>query len=130
MIRPKNDTEDLILSKTKNCETLINQTHTKTEETFEFKITKSRETFHFKPSVQIKGDWMLGLTSLEAYNSIFNITEENNKFELLTGSPNNAFSFGELKDKLAKQLVFHIFHPRIYNTKYMDPKLSEVVENC
>ena len=29
-----------------------------------------------------KGDWMIGLTDLEVYNSIFNITEENNKFEL------------------------------------------------
>ena len=27
MIRPENGTEDLLLSKTKNCETLIDQTH-------------------------------------------------------------------------------------------------------
>ena len=45
-------------------------------------MNKSRETFHFKPPIQIKGDWMIGLTDLEVYNSIFNITEENNKFEL------------------------------------------------
>ena len=82
MIRPKNQTEDLLLSITKNCETLIEQTHRKAEETLEFKMNKSRETFHFKPSIQIKGDWMIGLTDLEVYNSIFNITEENNKFEL------------------------------------------------
>ena len=30
MIRPKNQTEDLLLSITKNCETLIEQTHKKT----------------------------------------------------------------------------------------------------
>ena len=82
MIRPKNETENLLLSITKNCETLIEQTHRKPEETLEFKMNKSRETFHFKPPIQIKGDWMLGLTDLEVYNSIFNITEENNKFEL------------------------------------------------
>ena len=29
MVRPKNDTDDLLLSITKNCETLINQTHRK-----------------------------------------------------------------------------------------------------
>ena len=40
MIRPKNDTGDLLLSITKNCETLIEQTHGKAEETFEFKLTK------------------------------------------------------------------------------------------
>ena len=82
MIRPKNQTEDLLLSITKNCETLIEQTHRKPEVTLEFKMTKSRETFHFKQPIQIKGDWMIGLTDLEVYNSIFNITEENNKFKL------------------------------------------------
>ena len=29
MIRPKLETKDLLLSKTKNCENLIQQTHTK-----------------------------------------------------------------------------------------------------
>ena len=82
MIQPKNETEDLLLSITKNCETLIEQTHRKPEETLEFKMIKPRESFHFKPPIQIKGDWMIGLTDLEVYNSIFNITEENNKFEL------------------------------------------------
>ena len=33
MIRPKNETEDLLLSIAKNRETLIHQTHTKPEET-------------------------------------------------------------------------------------------------
>ena len=75
MVGPKNETEDLLLSITKNCETLIQQTHTKPQETLEFKMIKPRETFHFTPPFQIKGDWMIGLTSLEVYNSIFNITE-------------------------------------------------------
>ena len=35
MIRPKTQTEDLLLSITKNCETLIEQTHRKAEETLE-----------------------------------------------------------------------------------------------
>ena len=45
-------------------------------------MIKPRETFHFKPPIQVKGDWMIGLTDLEVYNSISNITEENNKFDL------------------------------------------------
>ena len=80
MIRPKNETEDLLQSITKNCETLIDQTHRKAEETLEFKMIKPRETFHFKPPIQIQGSWMLGLVDLEVYNSIYNIT--NNKFQL------------------------------------------------
>ena len=45
-------------------------------------MTKPRETFHFKPPFQVEGDWMIGLVDLEVYNSIFNITEENNKIEI------------------------------------------------
>ena len=56
MIRPKNETEDLLLSITKNCETLNEQTHRKPEETLEFKMIKPKETFHFKPPIQVKGD--------------------------------------------------------------------------
>ena len=82
MIQPKNETEDLLLSVTKNCKTLIEQTHRKAEETLEFKMIKPREIFHFKPPIQIQGDWMIGLTNLEVYNSIFNITEENNKLQI------------------------------------------------
>ena len=65
MIRPKKETEDLSLSITKNCETLIDQTHRKAEETSEFKITKPRETFRFNSPVEVKEDWMMGLVNLE-----------------------------------------------------------------
>ena len=97
MIKPKNETENLLLSITKNCETLIEQTHRKPEETLEFKMLKSKEIFHFKPSIHTKGNWMLGLIDLEVYNSIFNITKENNKFELYTDTFDE-FSFEELKE--------------------------------
>ena len=75
MKRPKNETEDLLLSITKNCNTLIKHTHTKPEETLEFQMKKPREAFHFNPPVEIKEDWMIGLTNLEIYISAFNITE-------------------------------------------------------
>ena len=45
-------------------------------------MTKPKETFHFKPPLLIEGSWMIGLTNLVVYGSIFNITEEINKFEL------------------------------------------------
>ena len=65
IIQPKNETEDLLLSITKNYETPIKPAHTKPEETLEFKLTKRREMFHLNPSIQINGDWMIGLLSLE-----------------------------------------------------------------
>ena len=106
MIRPKNGTEDLLLSITKNCETLIEQTHTKPQETLELKLIKPRETFHFKPPIQIKGDWMIGLTDLEVYNSIFNITEENNKFELYKFPDEKAggITYTKVRDEIEKDL--------------------------
>ena len=94
MVRPKNETKGLLISITKNCETLITQIHTKPQETIEFKNTQSRETFCFKLSVSIEVSWIIELTSLEVYNSIFNITDENYKFELYTNTF-NGFSFVE-----------------------------------
>ena len=103
MIRPKTETEDLLLSITKNCQTLVQQTHRKPEETLEFKKLKPRETFHFNPPVRTKGDWMPGLIDLEVYKSIFNMNHTNNKFELYTDTFDE-FSFPELKDELEEIL--------------------------
>ena len=106
MIQPKNETEDLLLSITKNCETLIQQTHTKPQETLEFKMIKPREMFHFNTPIQIKGDWMIGLRDLEVYNSIFNITEENNKFELYKFPDKKAggVTYEKVRDEIEKDL--------------------------
>ena len=68
----------------------------KAEETLEFKFTKPRESFSFNPTISIEGSWMIGLTILEIYNSIFIITEEINKFEHYTDTFDE-LSFAELK---------------------------------
>ena len=47
-------------------------------------MTKPRETFHFKPPVEVREDWMIGLTDLDLYISIFNITKEKIKLKLYT----------------------------------------------
>ena len=103
IIHPKIETENLLLSITKSCEKLIEQTHRKAVETLKFKMIKRIETFHFKLSVQVKGDWMIGLISLEVYSSIFNINQENNKFELYTHTFDE-FSSTELKNELEEIL--------------------------
>ena len=125
MIRPKNETEDLLLSITENCETSIKQTHRKPEETLKFNLTKPRETFQFNPPIQIKGDWMIGLRSFEVYNSILFINTTNNKFELYTDN-SDEFSFEEVKDEVEEildisdntpsQLQHEIIGPRIIQT--------------
>ena len=106
IIRLKNETENLLLSKTKNCETPIEQTHTKSQETLEFKMIKPKETFHFKPSIQIQGHWMIGLTNLEVYNFIFNITEENNKFKLykFPDEKSGGVTYEKVSDEIERDL--------------------------
>ena len=106
MITPKNEIEDLLLSITKNSETLIEQTHRKAEETLEFKMNKSREIFHFNPPIQVKEDWMLGLIDLEVYNSIFNITKQNNKFELykFPDEKSGGVSYEKVRDEIERDL--------------------------
>ena len=106
MFKPRNETEDLLLSITKNCKTLINQTHKKAEETLEFKLVKSRESFSFYPPIQIEGSWMIGLINLGVYNSIFNITNKNNKFELYSENIQDVeeITFENSKDLIAKNL--------------------------
>ena len=107
MIQPKNETEDLLLSITKNCQTLIEQTHRKAE-TLEFKMIKPREIFHFKPPIQIQGDWMIGLINLEVYNSIFNITEENNKLQIYKFPDDKigGVTYEKVRDEIEKDLDF------------------------
>ena len=67
-------------------------------------MTKPREIFHFNPQIQSKSDWMLELTDLEVYNSSFNITEENNIFELNTGHLDTEFPYTTMKDNVAEVL--------------------------
>ena len=124
MIQPKNETENLLLSITKNCETLIEQTHRKPEETLEFKMLKPRETFHFNPPIQTKGDWMLGLIDLEVDNSIFNITKENNKFELYTDNFDE-FSFEELKDEVGEILNIPEITDDHLEDEILAPRIAE-----
>ena len=124
-IRPKDETKDLILSITKNCETLIEQTHRKAEETLEFKLIKPKETLKFLPPIQTKGDWTISLTSLIVHNSIFIINKTNKKFELYTNTFEE-FSFTDLKDEVEEFLnisnitPYHLQHetigPRIIQT--------------
>ena len=106
MIQPENEAQYLLLSITGNCETLIEQTNRKAEETLECKLTTSRETFYFKPPISVEESWLIGLKSLELFNSIFNITEENNNFEIyeVPDSKIGGISYEKVRDRNEKVL--------------------------
>ena len=76
---------EMLLLNRKNTETLIQQTRTRPQETLEFKMTKQMETFSFNPPINLieEGKWLLGMTSFECTNSVYNITNENNSFSII-----------------------------------------------
>ena len=104
MIRPKTETEDLLLSITKKCRTFIKQTHEKLKKHLNLNLP-NHENFLFKPPISIEGSCLMGLAYLEVHNSIFNITELINKFELYTDTVDELY-FEELKDELEEILSF------------------------
>ena len=98
-IQPKNEKEKLSLSILKNFETLIKQIHTRPQKTLEYKLIKTRETFHVSSPISVEGTWMMGLKSLEVYNSLSNIFHEINKFEVYKDIFSE-ISFEKLKGEL------------------------------
>ena len=96
----------------------LNKHALKQKKTLEFELSKSRETFQFNPPISIEGSLMTRLRSLEVYNSIFNITERHNEFELYTDN-SDEISFEELKDLLEEFLCisdvtsYHLQHEKI-----------------
>ena len=78
-------------------------------------MIKPRKTFHPNPPISSEGTGMDGLTSLEVYKNIFNITEENNKFELYTDTFDE-ISFIKLKGEVAK--ILHISDITPYHLKH------------
>ena len=119
MITPKNETEELLLFFTKNCETLIHQTHTKLQQTREYKIFESRETFHLNSTIQIKEDWMIGLTSLEVYNSILLQQEKttNSNFIIFLIQRLVVGQMKKSEMRLKKTWTFQILQMLVYKMK-------------
>ena len=75
--------ESLLLSIAKSNQEIVENTHSKPQETSEFKMNKQKESFSFDFPLELPEQWMMGVTSLEVYNTVYNITEKNNKLKLL-----------------------------------------------
>ena len=46
-------------------------------------MNKQKESFSFDIPLELPEKWMMGVTSIEVYNSVYNITEKNNKPKIL-----------------------------------------------
>ena len=73
----------LLLSIAKSNQEIVKNTHSKPQEPLEFKMTKQKESFSFDVPLILNEKWMMGVTSLEVYNTVYNITEKNNKLQIL-----------------------------------------------
>ena len=75
--------ESLLLSIAKSNQEVGENIHSKPQETLEFKMTKQKESFSFDVPLELPEKWMMGVTRLEVYNTVYNITEKNNKLAIL-----------------------------------------------
>ena len=80
------------------------QKETKPHETHKIKLNKQRQTFPFLPPINLveEGKRLLGVTSFEAINCVFNITNENNSFSITTPGTWNSKSAQKTFDELIK----------------------------
>ena len=76
---------ELLLLIKKHTDTLIEQTRTRPQETLEFKMNRQMQTFSFNPPINLfeEGKWLLGVSSFECTNSVFNINNANNSFSII-----------------------------------------------
>ena len=103
--------ESLLLSIAKSNLDIVENTLSKPQETLEFKMNKQKESFSFDIPLDLPEQWMMGVTSLEVYNTVYNITEKNNKLEIL------------LKDEQLKSL--NVDTQLVMNVEYLY-KISSV----
>ena len=75
--------ESLLLSNAKPNLDIVEKTLSKPQETLELKMNKQKESFSFDIPLELPEKWMMGVTSLEVYNTVYNITETNNKLKIL-----------------------------------------------
>ena len=68
----------------KHTDTLVEQTKTTPQGKLEFKMDKQMQIFSFIPPIILleEGIWLLGVSSFECTNSVFNITDENYSFSM------------------------------------------------
>ena len=92
---------ELLLLIKKHTDTLIQQTKTKPRETLEFKMNKKKQTCSFNPPKNLieEGKWLLGVSLFDCTNSVFNITNENNSFSIVSpGHYQNEFAEKTIDD--------------------------------
>ena len=89
-ISPNSHSDRLLLEILKSNLKIEQNTLTKPQETLEFKMKQNQSTFIFSPPIILTDErsqqeqWLMGVTSLEVYNSVYNINDSNNTLKIAT----------------------------------------------
>ena len=69
-------------------------------------MVKPRKIIHYNPPISIEGSWMIGLTDLEVYNSIFNKNTTNNKLKpyKFPQEKVGGYSYTKVRDEIESDL--------------------------
>ena len=84
-------------------------------------MNQPRERFHFNPPISIEGYWMIGLSNLEVFTSIFDTTEEKIKFEL--------FKMKKSEMRLKRIWIYQILQLPVHKMKGLDLVFLMNLEN-
>ena len=84
-------------------------------------MTKQKESFSFDAPLELPGKWKMGVTSLEVYNTVYNITNSNNKLEIILNNQ-------QLKElNLDSEIL--VFVECLYKSYFVKPyKYCEFIE--
>ena len=105
-------------------------------------MTKQKEFFSLNVPLQLPEQWMMGVTCLEVYNTVYNITDINNKLEIhLTGQqlkehgietevvPNTNEVYETADNKIVEKtntIITNSKNPKLTRRKIND--LKEIIE--
>ena len=118
--------ESLLLSIAKSNQEIVENTHSKPQETLEFKMNKQKESFSFDVPLLLPKKWMMGVTSLEVYNTVYNITEKNNKLQIIL----NDQQLKELKLDSGLILFVEDLYVTYFGKPYTLSEYNEFVEKA
>ena len=109
---------ELFLLIKKHTDTLIENTKTRPQESLEFKMNKQMQTFSFNPPINLveEGKWLIGVSSFECINSVFNITNENNSFSIIIP--------GHYKTEFAEKVIDDL--NKLYELKSLELHVEKV----
>ena len=90
-------------------------------------MIKPRKTFLFNPPVEVEEDWMMGLTSLDVYNSIFNTTGGNKKIELydFPDEKTGGFSYEKVRAEVERDLDVSVITATDLEDEMIAPNIVE-----